>query len=45
MIFIFLLLPRNDIENLNVREIKTKEGNTFAKNKDDWLPLFENKTT
>lgn len=25
--------------------IKTKEGNTFAKNKDDWLPLFENKTT
>ena len=24
--------------------IKTKKGNTFPKDKDDWLPLFEKQT-
>ena len=24
--------------------IKTKLGNTFPKNKDDWLPLFDKQT-
>ncbi len=25
--------------------IRTKHGNTFPKDKDDWLPLFDKKTS